>query len=250
MKKIIFILFLASSLLFQFSCSLSKEEKIAKSKKLVRRAYALYKQKNDKEAVVLYKNALKLHKTADTFFKYGNSLSNIPRLIEALAAYQQALRYPLIKVSKQNILYNMACILSKMKKIPRAYNKLIDAVRAGYLNINYIFKDSDLTNLWADRRIDKNHVKSALSQYLIGPEGSYQHVHPNTATFDYSFNKDKTFTYKHFERSGHGTWQYDRQSGTIHLRYIMRAANEGRYGHAFNSLDFMRLLIGDYLNLR
>jgi len=68
-----------------------KEKAIANS--LSDEGFTYYKDKKDALAVVKYEEALKHDRTAEIYYRYGNSLANIPRLDDAIYAYQWALAF-------------------------------------------------------------------------------------------------------------------------------------------------------------
>lgn len=118
--------------------------------KLHNEGFALYKQHKDAEAVLKYEEALKYGESAQLWYDYGNSLSNLKnRLEDSLKAYQKAVDLGFDK--KHLALYNMACVESKLGKLKEAYYNLTLAVQAGYNSFKQIEKDSDLMNLRADK---------------------------------------------------------------------------------------------------
>lgn len=131
---------------------------------LHKQAYRLYKQKKDAEAVVLYEKAMQMHPTAGLCYDYANSLSNIPRLEDAMAAYSEALR--LRHPKYYLVYYNMACAASRMRtpqKAELAFRYLQLAVENGYNAINYIARDPDLAYLRAQPEW-KNRYQKALQK--------------------------------------------------------------------------------------
>ena len=128
----------------------NKGSDIKLSEKLHLDGFALYKQHKDAEAVVKYEEALKYGESAQIYYDYGNSLSNLKdRLEDSLKAYQKAVDLGFDK--KHLALYNMACVDSKLGKLKEAYYNLTLAVQARYNSFKQIEKDSDLMNLRADK---------------------------------------------------------------------------------------------------
>lgn len=117
---------------------------------LHKEGYALYKAHKDAEAVKKYEEALKSGESAELYFDYANSLSNLPdRLKDSSEAYLKAINKGY--TNKAIAYYNLACIYSKMTNITYAYDCLKKAIDAGYSNTVYFLKDTDLNNLRADK---------------------------------------------------------------------------------------------------
>jgi tetratricopeptide (TPR) repeat protein len=117
---------------------------------LYQKAFALYKAHNDAEAVKKYEEALKYGESAQLYYDYGNSLSNLPRLDESIAAYSNALAMGY--EPKKLVYYNIACVDSRLGKIDEALLNLTLAYEAGYTNVGYMQKDPDLANLRKDNK--------------------------------------------------------------------------------------------------
>lgn len=107
--------------------------------------YELYLKKKDHEAVARYEQAIKLRANSELYFRYGNSLSNIGKLHEAIQAYQLA---GVLQYEKKDILaYNHACACSRAGRIILAQQFLIDAIKNGYTALEHMLTDPDLANL-------------------------------------------------------------------------------------------------------
>jgi tetratricopeptide (TPR) repeat protein len=108
--------------------------------------FSYYKSKDDQTAVSYYEKALDLYADADLYYKYGNSLSNLSGgLFDAKESYIIALEfeYP----ERYKILYNLACVYSRMENEKKAYYYLVKSIEAGYHNNEYLAKDKDLLYL-------------------------------------------------------------------------------------------------------
>jgi tetratricopeptide (TPR) repeat protein len=117
------------------------EQKIANT--LSDEGFALYKEHKDELAIKKYEEALSHYQTGDIYYRYGNSLSNVNRLYEAIEAYKYALRlnYSPIKL----VYYNTACAFSRIHKLKITYNFLELAIKNGYSNYKYLQTDPDLS---------------------------------------------------------------------------------------------------------
>lgn len=123
------------------------------------RAYRLYKQKKDKQAVPLYEQALQLHASPGLYYDYGNSLSNIPLLEESIQAYHLALR--LRHPRPHVVYYNIACAYSRMgdsQGAEQAFVNMKQAVELGYTALNHIKQDPDLAYLRSDPRWQQQYL--------------------------------------------------------------------------------------------
>jgi tetratricopeptide (TPR) repeat protein len=117
---------------------------------LHQKAYALYQQHKDTEAVKEYEEALKYGESGEFYYDYANSLSNLKdRLEDSLAAYWRSIELGFNK--KYLAYYNIACIDSRMEKLQEAYENLEKALESGYKNLDHIETDSDLLNLRSDK---------------------------------------------------------------------------------------------------
>ena len=121
---------------------------------LRKEAYALYKKKNDTAAVLKYEEAISHWANGETYYNYGNSLSNIPRLEDSIKAYEIALQLGYEK--PEMALYNTACSYSRLETVEPAYDFLAKAIHRGYNAFKFIEKDSDMEFLrsqpdWKER---------------------------------------------------------------------------------------------------
>ena len=119
-----------------------QQEEIAKANSLSDEGFSLYKVHNDLAAVAKYEEALTHYASAEIYYRYGNSLSNISRLEDAVKAYQIALN---LNYDKPGLIYyNKACVLSIMHKRESAFTNLELAINNGYKNFDHIQQDEDL----------------------------------------------------------------------------------------------------------
>jgi tetratricopeptide (TPR) repeat protein len=118
--------------------------------RLINEGYNFYKAHNDIEAVKKYEEAIKLGESAELYYDYANSLSNLKdRLDDSIKAYKKAIKLGYEK--KELVYYNIACVYSRQSNISEAYMNLNLAVNNGYKQINYFLKDPDLVNIRADK---------------------------------------------------------------------------------------------------
>ncbi|HMV43018.1 MAG TPA: SUMF1/EgtB/PvdO family nonheme iron enzyme [Leptospiraceae bacterium] len=118
------------------------------AKELDEQGFALYKKKKDKEAVTLYEKSIDSYPLGETYYNYGNSLSNIDRLEDSIKAYKIA-RY-LNAPKPEFVLYNIACSYSRLNQVEMSYKYLTKAVDNGYKAFDYIKNDSDMANTRKD----------------------------------------------------------------------------------------------------
>jgi hypothetical protein len=109
--------------------------------------HELYRKHQDPEALLQYERALDAAATGSVYYKYGNSLSNVDRLDDAIQAYTIALELGYEHPEAVN--YNTACALSRKREVERAHAKLTEAVAAGYAAERKLLTDPDLANLRA-----------------------------------------------------------------------------------------------------
>jgi len=122
--------------------SQEQSQHVKKAASLNSEGYNLYRQKQDEKAVQLYEEALAHHATGELYYNYGNSLSNISRLEDSVKAYEIAniLGY----IRPELVLYNSACVYSRMQNREKAYEMLAAAVDRGYNAFQYMEKDPDM----------------------------------------------------------------------------------------------------------
>jgi tetratricopeptide (TPR) repeat protein len=120
-----------------------QQQQISLANILSEEGFAYYKAKKDDLAIEKYQEALIHYASAEIYYRYGNSLSNIPRLEDAIKAYQIAIELNYDK--PYLVYYNIACIYSRMKDSKDSFVNLESAINNGYSNFSYIEKDTDLT---------------------------------------------------------------------------------------------------------
>ncbi len=134
----------------------SSEEKkahISIAKDLTDVGYQFYKLKENEKAVEKYKEALSHYATDRLYYHYGNSLSNIERLEDAIKAYKISLY--LGNENKEKVYYNIACAYSRLKNEEKSLENLENAIINGYDNFNYIKIDKDLNFLRSQNKWKK-----------------------------------------------------------------------------------------------
>jgi tetratricopeptide (TPR) repeat protein len=131
-----------------------QQEQISKANSLSDEGLAYYKAKKDDLAIAKYEEALKHYASAEIYYRYGNSLSNIPRLEDAVKAYQIAIELNYDKLGV--VYYNIACTCSRMNKSKEAYANLELAINNGYKNFDHILKDEDLA--WLRTQSDMKRI--------------------------------------------------------------------------------------------
>lgn len=109
-------------------------------------------------------------KDADFEIKfYENILRRNPNFVEALTAlgdlYTKAGRYEdglkvdqklaLLQPDDPLVFYNLACSYSLLRQIGNAFDAIKKAIDAGYDNLGYLEKDTDLDNLRHDGKFQK-----------------------------------------------------------------------------------------------
>lgn len=132
----------------------SPVEERAAAEILRKEAHALYKKKNDAEAVLKYEEAISHWANGKIYYNYGNSLSNVSRLEDSIKAYEIALQLGYEK--PEMALYNTACAYSRLKTVAPAYDFLAKAIHRGYNAFKFIEKDPDMEFLrsqpdWKER---------------------------------------------------------------------------------------------------
>ena len=132
-----------------------------KADKLFMKAIDTYR--NDKKpgaSIDYFKKSILLQPQAKAYFEMGNALMDMGKNKEALQSFQlaEALNYkPLSKV-----LYNTACVWSKLNETDSSIYYVVSAIEFGYANTNNIFNDPDLRNAHAEYNFALQ-VKKALA---------------------------------------------------------------------------------------
>ena len=119
-----------------------QQEQIAEANSLSDEGFNYYQAKKDDLAIAKYEEALTHYASAEIYYRYGNSLSNIPRLEDAVKAYQIAIELNYDK--PYLVYYNIACVYSRMNHSKEAFANLELAINNGYKNFDHIQKDEDL----------------------------------------------------------------------------------------------------------
>jgi len=110
---------------------------------------SLYRTKRDAEAVKKYEQAMDIYTDGEIYYLYGNSLSNIGELENAVASYD--LSISLNFASPELAWFNRACAESRMGKNPEAAGSLRKALLCGYPSFENISKDPDLSGMRKER---------------------------------------------------------------------------------------------------
>ena len=119
-----------------------QHKQISEANSLSDEGFNYYKSKKDNLAIAKYEEALTHYASAEIYYRYGNSLSNIPRLEDAVKAYQIAIE---LNYDKPGLVYyNIACVYSRMNQGKEAFTNLELAINNGYKNFDHIQQDEDL----------------------------------------------------------------------------------------------------------
>lgn len=125
--------------------------------KLFLQAIDVYRnKKNPSQAVAIFRKSILAQPQAKAYYELGNALGDIGELEEGLQAYDIAdvLDYkPLNK-----LLYNKACLYSRLKDLDKAKQYLVSAIEFGYGNLKNIRNDKDLANLREDNQYTFNDI--------------------------------------------------------------------------------------------
>jgi len=117
-------------------------------------ALKLYKTGKYAEAIKAYEMAFEQYTTGQMYYNYGNSLSNLNRLEDAIKAYSIAIS--LSFDHPELALYNSACAYSRLRNAESAYTLLGQAIDSGYDAFKYVESDPDMEFLrsqpdWRDK---------------------------------------------------------------------------------------------------
>lgn len=117
----------------------------ARAQELRLEGLALYRVKKDAEALGKYEESLRLVADSDTYYDYGNSLSNVQgRLEDSIRAYQIGIE--LSGSPPANLYYNLACAQSRADHTSEAIENLMIAYRLGK-DLGTMEADADLVNV-------------------------------------------------------------------------------------------------------
>jgi tetratricopeptide (TPR) repeat protein len=145
---------------------LSDPKEINKAKSLLKEGLTLYKIKKNQEALSKFEESLEIAADTETYYRYGDALSNTDRLEEAIKAYDisLALGHP----KEHLVIYNKACIYSKQKKENDAYETIFLAIDKGYgqKGVEHMSIDPDLEYLRSlpDWKSKYKEIKKRLKQ--------------------------------------------------------------------------------------
>ncbi len=101
-------------------------------------------KKSYDQAEEKFKQSIIEHPTSNAYFELGNLYLDTKQFDKSIKAYQLAEQLDFQPVS--SILYNLACVYSKLRKDEIAAKYLESALIAGYSNIDNIKKDKDLAH--------------------------------------------------------------------------------------------------------
>lgn len=102
-------------------------------------------KKNLSAAAEGFKSSIAAYPNSKSYYELGNVYMEQKNYWGALDAYSLAEKLGYEPFSK--VLFNVACAYSQLKNFPMSADYLQFAIQAGYVNIDNIEKDTDLTNL-------------------------------------------------------------------------------------------------------
>lgn len=156
----------------QYELEKTKSKIIPLSDKLTDEGLTFYKQKNDQKAIERYEKALDIYPSAQIYYYYGNSLSNIGENENAIKAYKVAIELEF--KNSELALYNIACSYSKLKKYDDSIEYLKDSIIYGYPSFQNILNDPDLKSLRNDYKWKNSYdqlfqlYNKGNSEFLVG----------------------------------------------------------------------------------
>jgi tetratricopeptide (TPR) repeat protein len=202
-----------------------------KAIRLLNEGISLYKQKKDSAAIIKYENSLDYYTPPETYYHYGNSLSNIGELADSIKAYEISIE---LNYEKSFLsYYNIACSYSRLKKTNESFQNLKLSILNGYPSIQYISNDSDLAHLRSSGSW-QNRYKQIVSLYEKGNNDfliNKRITHGYASSMDeYTFFKDgqvKVY-YKISEaRNHHRSGTYTIQHYIITIHWDNESGEEG-----------------------
>ena len=124
---------------------LKDPKEIEKIRAIFAEANKLYKLKKNQESVSKYEEGLELGTDPEAYYRYGNGLSNLNRYEDAMSAYNLSLKLGYEK--DYYVIYNKACMYSRLKNSDLAFEHILTSVEKGYKGISYMSEDPDLEYL-------------------------------------------------------------------------------------------------------
>ncbi len=138
----------------------NEEKHVKESNSLFLKGVDAFRNKENLDSADFYfRSSLLKEPSAQTYFELGNLCMTEKKYDDALLSFNMAEQLNYEPFSK--LLYNKSCIYSLQEKIEQSAQYLEYSIQAGYSNIDYLYKDSDLENLRDSWRFE-NVVKKGL----------------------------------------------------------------------------------------
>lgn len=198
----------------------------ARAQELRLEGLALYRVKKDAEALGKYEESLRLVADSDTYYDYGNSLSNVQgRLEDSIRAYQIGIE--LSGSPPANLYYNLACAQSRADHTSEAIENLMIAYRLGK-DLGTMEADADLVNVrritdWREKVMTAGLpvVESPAGKSTVMPVGGGAIVTffcgaPNARTGRVVRSWE---SYGQSSRTKTGTWSFKSSTVTVHFTH-------------------------------
>ncbi len=117
-------------------------KEIEKVKSIFAEANKLYKIKKNSESVSKYEEGFEQGTDPEAYYRYGNALSNMNRYEDAMLAYNLSLKLGYEK--DYHVIYNKACMYSRLKNVDLAFENILLSIEKGYKGVSYMSEDPDL----------------------------------------------------------------------------------------------------------
>lgn len=144
-------------------------------------------------AVMSFRSSITIFPFAKTYYELGNAYMDKKDYKTAIDAYKmaEALEHEPISV----VLYNLACAYSMLEDAENSLNYLQLAIENGYVNMDHIMSDEDLTFVRKDKNFNET-VKTAMAGNTSSDEVMFGMYKSHFASLTLPYNLDEANSQK------------------------------------------------------
>lgn len=188
------------------------------------------KKKTDEAAEGFIQSILRFP-TAKAYYELGNVYMDQKKYSDALLAYRMAENLNYEPFSK--LMYNIACVYSCLEKGQQSADYLEYAVQAGYLNVDNIAKDEDLSYLRNEYSyMYQAQLRRALNGVSDADKIYYLQFKKRFPIVKLPLNIKETISKTHFDMENAITYDFEKYIPEMRDEKFSREVSKGFYYYA------------------
>lgn len=188
------------------------------------------KKKTDEAAEGFIQSILRFP-TAKAYYELGNVYMDQKKYSDALLAYRMAENLNYEPFSK--LMYNIACVYSRLEEGQQSADYLEYAVQAGYLNVDNIEKDADLSYLRNEYSYQyRAQLRRALNGVSDADKIYYLQFKKRFPIVKLPLNIKETISKTHFDMENGITYDFEKYIPEMRDEKFSREVSKGFYYYA------------------